>query len=71
MNISFDNTENAFAYKTDKELKRAKFLFSSMGYQWVVDAGVRITPFFMKLGLPRKLLLSRVLHRIDTRPPSS
>jgi proline dehydrogenase len=52
MNISFDNSENAFAYKTDKELKMARFLFSSMGFQWVVDAGVRLTPFAMKTGLP-------------------
>jgi proline dehydrogenase len=52
MNISFDNTENAFAYKSDKELSRANFLFSSMGYQWVVDAGVRLTPFVLKTGLP-------------------
>lgn len=25
--ISFDNTEYAFAYKSDKELKKANFLF--------------------------------------------
>jgi hypothetical protein len=29
--INFDNTENAFAYKSDKELKKAHFLFSLMG----------------------------------------
>ncbi len=52
MNISFDNTENAFAYKSDKDLKGAKFLFTSMNYQWIVDAGVRLTPFAMKTGLP-------------------
>lgn len=63
MNISFDNTQNAFAYKSDKELKRAKFLFSSMGYQWVVDAGVRITPFFMKLGLPIKSLVRNTIFK--------
>lgn len=52
MNISFDNTENAFAYKTDKELKRAKFLFNSMSHPWLVNIGVRLTPFAMKTGLP-------------------
>lgn len=57
MNISFDNTENAFAYKSDKDLKRAKFLFTSMNYQWVVDAGVRLTPFAMKTGLPVRGLI--------------
>ena len=29
--LSFDHTENAFAYKSDAELKKAKFLFKSMG----------------------------------------
>ena len=63
MNISFDNTENAFAYKTSKELKRARFLFASMGYQWLVDAGVRITPFFLKLGLPIKSLIRNTIFK--------
>jgi proline dehydrogenase len=61
MNISFDNTENAFAYKTDKELKMARFLFSSMGFQWVVGAGVRLTPFAMKTGLPIRGLIRKTI----------
>jgi proline dehydrogenase len=52
MNISFDNTENAFAYKTDKELKSARFLFGTMGYSWFVQLGTRLTPFVMKTGIP-------------------
>ena len=63
MNISFDNTENAFAYKTDKELKRAKFLFGSMSYQWVVQAGVRLTPFAMKTGLPVRGLIRDTIFK--------
>jgi proline dehydrogenase len=63
MNISFDNTENAFAYKTDKELKMARFLFSSMGFQWVVDAGVRLTPFAMKTGLPVRGLIRKTIFK--------
>ncbi len=50
--ISFDNTENAFAYKSDKELKKAHFLFSSMGYNTLVKLGTRITPWAIKIGLP-------------------
>lgn len=50
--ISFDNTEYAFAYKSDKELKKAYFLFSSMGHQWLVNLGTRITPWAIKVGLP-------------------
>ncbi len=63
MNISFDNSENAFAYKSDKELKRASFLFSTMGYQWVVDAGIRITPFVLKTGLPIKGLIKQTIFK--------
>lgn len=51
-NISFDNTENAFAYKTDKELKKAKFLFSTMGYPLFVPIGTRLTPLLIKGRLP-------------------
>jgi proline dehydrogenase len=29
--ISFDDTQSAFAYKKDGALKKAHFLFSSMG----------------------------------------
>lgn len=52
MKISFENTENAFAYKSTKELKKARFLFSTMGYPWLVQLGVRLTPWLMKTGLP-------------------
>jgi proline dehydrogenase len=63
MNISFDNTENAFAYKSDKDLKRAKLLFTSMNYQWLVDAGVRLTPFAMKTGLPVRGLIRDTIFK--------
>ena len=50
--VSFENTANAFAYKTDKELKKAKFLFSSMGYASLVKLGTRLTPWMIRSGLP-------------------
>ena len=34
--VSFENTANAFEYKNDQQLKKAHFLFSSMGYNWLV-----------------------------------
>ena len=52
--ISFDNTENAFAYKTDKALKKAQFLFSSMGYEQLVKWGTTLTPWAIRTGLPIK-----------------
>lgn len=50
--ISFDNTEVAFAYKSDKELKKAHFLFSSMGKPWLVNLGLAITPIAIKWKIP-------------------
>ena len=51
-NISFDNTQIAFAYKSNKQLKKAKFLFSLMGYPFFVSIGTRITPLLVKGKLP-------------------
>ena len=50
--ISFDNTEYAFAYKKDKELKKAHFLFSSMGKPWLINLGLKITPLAIQWNLP-------------------
>jgi proline dehydrogenase len=55
--VSFDNTQNAFAYKSDKELKKARFLFSSMSYQGLVKLGTRFTPWAIRVGLPVKGLI--------------
>lgn len=61
--ISFDNTEYAFAYKTDKELKKAHFLFSSMGHQWLVNMGTSVTPWAIKAGLPIKGLIRNTIFK--------
>lgn len=50
--ISFDNTEYAFAYKSDKELKKAHFLFSSMGKPWLINLGLKVTPWAIKWHFP-------------------
>ncbi|MBK5271369.1 MAG: proline dehydrogenase family protein [Bacteroidia bacterium] len=50
--ISFENTEFAFEYKTNEQLKRARFLFNSMAKSWLVKIGTRITPWAIKMGLP-------------------
>ena len=50
--ISFDNTQIAFAYKSDSQLKKANFLFSSMGKPWLVKFGLTVTPFAIRWQLP-------------------
>lgn len=59
--VSFDNTENAFEYKSDRELKKAAFLFSSMGYSSLVKLGTRITPWMIRSGLPIKGLIRNTI----------
>ena len=59
--ISFDNTENAFEYKSDKELKKARFLFASMGYGFLVKIGTRITPWAIRAGLPVKAVIRKTI----------
>ena len=61
--VSFDNTENAFAYKSDRELKKAHFLFSSMGYQPLVKLGTRLTPWAIKVGFPIKNLIRNTIFK--------
>ena len=63
MNISFDNTENAFAYKSDKELKGARFLFKTMEFPWFVQVGTRLTPFIMKTGLPVHGIIRKTIFK--------
>ena len=50
--LSFDNTEYAFAYKKNADLKKAHFLFSMMGQPWLVNLGLKITPLAIKWKLP-------------------
>jgi proline dehydrogenase len=59
--ISFENTENAFAYKTNKELKKADFLFSSMGYTWIIQLGTKLTPWAIRSGLPVKGIIRNTI----------
>ncbi len=63
MNISFENTESAFAYKTNKELKKANFLFSAMNMGWLVKVGTRFTPWAMKAQLPINGLLRNTIFK--------
>ena len=61
MNISFENTETAFEYKSGSELKKAKFLFASMTIDWLVKLGTKLTPWIIKSGLPVKGLIRKTI----------
>ena len=59
--VSFENTENAFAYKSDAELKKARFLFKSMGNAPLVKLGIWITPWAIRLKLPIRGIIRKTI----------
>ena len=61
--ISFDNTEIAFNYKSDKDLKRAYKLFKLVGKSWLVRLGKAMLPIVFKLRLPIKGIIKRTIFR--------
>jgi len=58
---SFENTEIAFAYKSDAELRKARFLFKSMGNALLVKLGIGITPWAIRLKLPIRGLIRKTI----------
>jgi proline dehydrogenase len=62
--ISFDNTQYAFAAKSNSELKKAGFLFSIMGKPWLVNAALKITPLAIKWHIPfTKTLIRKTIFQ--------
>ncbi len=59
--LSFENTEIAFEYKSDKDLKRAHFLFSSMSSPFLTKAGMTLTQWIINLRLPLKGIIKRTI----------
>lgn len=57
----FDNTEIAFQYRSDKEMKRARFLFSSMGSPVLTKIGMKLTQFAISWNIPVKGLIRHTL----------
>lgn len=48
----FDNTEIAFSHLSDKELKKAYWLFKAINVNFLVNAGPPLINFALKAGLP-------------------
>ncbi|MGB4845266.1 MAG: proline dehydrogenase family protein [Ferruginibacter sp.] len=62
--ISFDNTECAFAAKSNAELKKANFLFGIMGKAWLVNMALKITPLAIKWHIPfTKTLIRKTIFK--------
>ena len=59
--INLENTEKAFAYKSDYDLKKARFLFTFMKSAILVKIATKITPWLINAGFPIKKLIKRTL----------
>jgi len=60
----FDDTSIAFEYRSNKELKRAEFLFSSMSSPLLTKVGMGLTKWAMNWGLPIKGLIKRTIFQL-------
>lgn len=64
MENSFDNSEIAFKYKTDSELKNARLLFSSMKVPVFSTLGIKLTPYLIRAKFPvRKAIRSTIFKQ--------
>ncbi|MFY0600143.1 MAG: proline dehydrogenase family protein [Cyclobacteriaceae bacterium] len=59
--INFEDTATAFAHKTNKELKKSHFVYSTMNYPLIVKAGTLATTFALKAKIPVKKLIKKTL----------
>ena len=63
MNLSLDNTQNAFAYKSNADLRKANFLFTVIQSPLIVSIATNVTPFLMKSGLPINGLIRSTIFK--------
>jgi proline dehydrogenase len=59
----FNNTSNAFSLRSDKDLKKAHFIFSAMSKPWLVDVGSKATMLALKWGLPVKGIINSTIFQ--------
>lgn len=63
MHPEFDNTAIAFQYRSNKDLKQARFLFSSMGSPLLTRIGTTVTSWAIKWGLPIDGIIKSTIFR--------
>jgi len=62
-NITFVDTFIAFSYKSDKELKKSHFLFSSINNPVLSKLGANIVKFALKVKLPIKGIIRKTIFQ--------
>ncbi|MEM6843864.1 MAG: proline dehydrogenase family protein [Bacteroidota bacterium] len=61
--ISFDNTETAFSYKSDHDLRKTYWLFKAIGYPFLTNLGTKLVKIALKLKLPIYGVLKHTLFQ--------
>lgn len=61
--LSFENTEIAFGYKTNADLRRARILFSTIANASLVKIGKSLTYFALNLHLPVAWVIKPTLYK--------
>ncbi len=64
MPVSFDNTEIAFKYRSDKALKKAQYLFALMGSPSATQLGIGLANLAFKLRLPINGIVKNTVFQI-------
>lgn len=59
--VSFDNTEVAFSYKSDQDLRKAYWVFRSINTPWLTDIGTKLVKFALKIKLPFQGILKQTI----------
>lgn len=59
----FENTQAAFALKSDMQLKQSHFIFSTMGMPWLVSLGSTVTMKALQWGLPVKGIIKNTIFK--------
>ncbi len=61
--MQFENTEIAFISKSNRELRRAYWLFRAVGSPFLVKTGSSLVRFLLKTGLPVSWILKPTIYR--------
>lgn len=61
--LNFNDTKIAFQYRSNKDLKQARLLFSTMAYPSVTSLGMKLTNWAINWHLPVKGLIKNTIFR--------
>lgn len=61
--ISFDHLENSFAFRSDREIQRAYWLFKAISFPSLVKYGSHLAEFSLRYHLPVKSLIKLTIFR--------